>query len=327
MNPVEFQSSNASIVISWILFAIWVVGTVRILIAWFTKQPEIPLAGTIWSSLCIFVLSPVRYIWFQFLLFHVYCFQSISAFWSIVFIDLILFGVMLRVMGLIAFSFPIAVKVFLFRGHERVSLKRGLLAAVLIPASCVLSTVLYFYLLPFAALTFHWLNYKDLMKATNGSPAFVFKYFYSPVSYTHYTDYFQKTPKSDIDWLRCNVATLYLTEQNQELFMKTQYPNLYRDQFSFPAVSSFALSSTSVKRGDKPLGTVKIAKASSVDVVVNLSSSNAAIASFPASITIPKGQLLATFQVTTTKPTITTSVSLSATTGGLAKSVVLKVNP
>ena len=70
-----------------------------------------------------------------------------------------------------------------------------------------------------------------------------------------------------------------------------------------------------------------MAKGSSVDVVVNLSSSNAAVASLPASITIPKGQLLATFQVTTTKPSVVSSVTLSATTGGLAKVVVLKVNP
>ena len=94
-----------------------------------------------------------------------------------------------------------------------------------------------------------------------------------------------------------------------------------------PAVSSFTLSSTSVKGGDKPLGTVKIAKASSVDVVVSLSSSNAAIASLPATVTIPKGQLLATFQVTTTKPTTATSVTLSATTGGLGKTLVVTVSP
>lgn len=85
-----------------------------------------------------------------------------------------------------------------------------------------------------------------------------------------------------------------------------------------PAVSSFALSSTSVKVGDKPLGTVQIGKASNVDVVVNLSSSNADVASLPATVTIPKGQLLATFQVTTTKPTAATSVTLSATTVALA---------
>jgi hypothetical protein len=94
-----------------------------------------------------------------------------------------------------------------------------------------------------------------------------------------------------------------------------------------PAVSSFTLSSASVKGGDKPLGTVKIAKANSVDVVVELFSSNASVASLPATVTIPKGQLLATFQVTTTKPSVASSVTLSATTGGLAKSVVLKVSP
>jgi hypothetical protein len=94
-----------------------------------------------------------------------------------------------------------------------------------------------------------------------------------------------------------------------------------------PAVSSFTLSSTSVKGGSLPLGTVKIAKVSSVDVVVSLSSSNASVASVPATVTIPKGQLLATFQVTTTKPSVASSVTLSATTGGLAKTVVLKVSP
>ena len=94
-----------------------------------------------------------------------------------------------------------------------------------------------------------------------------------------------------------------------------------------PAVSSFTLSSVSVKGGDKPLGTVKIAKVSTVDVVVELSSSNTSVASVPATVTIPKGQLLATFQVTTTKPSVASSVTLSATTGGLAKSVILKVNP
>jgi hypothetical protein len=94
-----------------------------------------------------------------------------------------------------------------------------------------------------------------------------------------------------------------------------------------PVVSSFTLSSTNVKGGDKPLGTVKIAKASTVDVVVNVSSSNTSVASVPATVTIPKGQLLATFQVTTTKPSVASSVTLSATTGGLAKSVVLKVSP
>ncbi len=94
-----------------------------------------------------------------------------------------------------------------------------------------------------------------------------------------------------------------------------------------PAVSSFTLSITSVKGGHKPLGTVKIAKASTVDVVVNLSSSNAAIASLPATNTIPKGQLFAAFQVTTTKPSVASSVTRSATTGGLAKVVVLKVSP
>lgn len=92
-----------------------------------------------------------------------------------------------------------------------------------------------------------------------------------------------------------------------------------------PAVSSFTLSSTSVKRGDKPLGTVKKAKASTVDVTENLSSSNAAVSSLPATVTITEGQLFASFHVTTTKPSVASSVTLSATTGGLTKVVVLKV--
>lgn len=62
-------------------------------------------------------------------------------------------------------------------------------------------------------------------------------------------------------------------------------------------------------------------------VTENLSSSNAAVSSLPATVTITEGQLFASFNVTTTKQSVASSVTLSATTGGLAKVVVLKVCP
>jgi hypothetical protein len=64
-----------------------------------------------------------------------------------------------------------------------------------------------------------------------------------------------------------------------------------------------------------------------VDTVVTLTSANTAVATVPATVTVLKGITSATFTVTTKKPAVQTAVTLSAVTGGAAKTVVLTVKP
>jgi uncharacterized repeat protein (TIGR03803 family) len=94
-----------------------------------------------------------------------------------------------------------------------------------------------------------------------------------------------------------------------------------------PALT-FSLSLASVTGGTNATGTVTLTSpAPSGGAVVTLSSSNAAAASVPATITIPKGKTAKTFAITTSAVASATPVSISASYGGTTTPASLTVNP
>lgn len=190
-----------------------------------------------------------------------------------------------------------------------------------------MSYALFNFLTPYAAWSLKWLDYKDLIRATNGSPAFVYKYVNSPLGYTILPDFFKDTQRSDRDELRCHIASGYMTKVNEFRFFKTQYPDLYIQMIPVPVLSSLTLSSTNVTGGDTTTGTINLEKSSPIDVVVDLSSFNKSIASVPANITIPHGQMSGTFQITTKKQEVSNTVILAATIKGQSITIDLTVNP
>ncbi|HEV3468848.1 MAG TPA: hypothetical protein VG148_05975 [Pyrinomonadaceae bacterium] len=93
------------------------------------------------------------------------------------------------------------------------------------------------------------------------------------------------------------------------------------------ALSSVALSPTSVVGGNSSQGTVRLtAAAPSGGAVVALSSSNAA-AAVPASVTVPAGSASATFTVTTRAVTANTTATITASYNGVTRSAALTVTP
>lgn len=94
------------------------------------------------------------------------------------------------------------------------------------------------------------------------------------------------------------------------------------------AVSSLTLSQTTVVGGNPVTGTVTLSAAAPADgLVVSLTSSNAAVASVPPSVTVPAGATSANFTVTTTAVNDTQSATITATGGGASRSVTLSVVP
>ena len=94
------------------------------------------------------------------------------------------------------------------------------------------------------------------------------------------------------------------------------------------AVSALTLSQTNVIGGRSVTGTVSVtAAAPSGGFVVALSSSNPAIASVPASVTVPAGSTSTDFLVSTTAVSDTQSATITATGGGASRSVTLTVVP
>jgi hypothetical protein len=95
-----------------------------------------------------------------------------------------------------------------------------------------------------------------------------------------------------------------------------------------PSVSSLGLSPASVTGGGSSTGTVTLTSAApSGGAAVTLSSSDTAVATVPASVTVPAGATSATFTVTSKTVTATSSATISATYGAATRTAVLTVSP
>src|SRR6266704_179312 len=97
-----------------------------------------------------------------------------------------------------------------------------------------------------------------------------------------------------------------------------------------PSLTSLTLNPSTVVGGPmgSSTGTVTLSgPAPSGGAVIALSSSNASVASVPASVTVPAGANSASFTVTTTAVSTSTSVTISASYGGTTLRASLTVNP
>ena len=95
-----------------------------------------------------------------------------------------------------------------------------------------------------------------------------------------------------------------------------------------PAISSVSANPASVVGGNGSTGTVALTSgAPSGGAAVSLSSTNAAVASLPASVTVPAGSLSARFPIATSTVATSTPVTITATYNSITKTATLDVTP
>jgi probable HAF family extracellular repeat protein len=95
-----------------------------------------------------------------------------------------------------------------------------------------------------------------------------------------------------------------------------------------PSLSSLTLSPNSVSGGNPSTGTATLTGAAPTGgQSVTLSSSNTAVATVPASVTVAAGAASGNFTVTTVAAAASTTVTISATSGGVTRTAVLTVAP
>jgi hypothetical protein len=93
-------------------------------------------------------------------------------------------------------------------------------------------------------------------------------------------------------------------------------------------VASLTLSPNPVVGPNSVVGTVTLeCTAAPSSITVALSSSNAAVASTPASLSIPAGSKTGTFTVTTADVSVVSSATIKALANGISRTVTLTVNP
>jgi hypothetical protein len=93
-------------------------------------------------------------------------------------------------------------------------------------------------------------------------------------------------------------------------------------------ISTLTLNPSTVEGGRTAQGQVTLtAAAPPGGMVISLSSSNTAVATVPASVTVPQGSAAATFTVTTRTVSAPATVNINATHGGNTRTATLNVTP
>jgi hypothetical protein len=97
---------------------------------------------------------------------------------------------------------------------------------------------------------------------------------------------------------------------------------------SAATLSAVSMNSAGVVGGSSAIGTVMLtAAAPNGGALISLSSSNSAVATVPANVTIPAGTASATFTIATSSVSASTSVTISATLEVVTKAAVFTVTP
>ena len=226
MNYTYYDSSSLSQFIAWffciptIFYVIMSIGNVL-----FIKEVGVTRLLLIWLGICAFLFSPLRYLIFQILVAQTYAVQSFSSFFNTIILSLYV-PFIAGILYAIGFAPAMVSALAICSKKPTVSLIQGLLLAFVFPFACMLGTYLFFLALPSAAWTLRWVDEKDLIKATNGPPALAFQYLIKPFGLVSMPAFYELTPRSDKDLLRCHFAATYLSNQGLARFKANQYPDL-----------------------------------------------------------------------------------------------------
>jgi hypothetical protein len=221
-----FASSTFSLILAWVFSIPALLGIVAYIFSVFEKH-EGPWIFSAWVGLCFFVISPIRYIFFQLVAATSYPFQSVFAFFSIFWLALLVpFAFCL--LYAVGFGGPLLIVYWILGTKSQPSRVRYFVSGLAAPVVALIGALLFSLVLPFAAITTHWLRAEDVIRATNGPAYYVFLG-QSP-GMIALPPYFAQTPKTNRDYLRSHVALLYLNDKEHVYFLKMEYPELY-DEF------------------------------------------------------------------------------------------------
>lgn len=257
-----FASHMISLVLSWVSCVFILIALLGALVLTLLDKAEgIPRVVTIWLTVCVIVLSPLRYTILQSAMMTAYPYQSVSAFLATLLMGLyipIVFGIL----NVAAFGPPLIG--FLFTGmREPVTKARLFLLCALTPVGCLLGSYLFTIVLPYAAMSIHWLKMKDVMRSTNG-PAFYFHAF--AVDVWNPMDLFVDEGRHNQS-LREHVYTVYFSEKQKASYRRAVTVHHFSQSLSYALDAFAAHEEGTTWKKDSLLGTVD---EKAVDEVVRL---------------------------------------------------------
>ena len=201
MEPDIFDSNLFSLIISWIFSIPLFIAIISFIITIFLKNDNDSIILQIWIGLCIIALSPLRYCMFLIIASSSFPLQSLSAFIDFIILSLYI-PIVYALLGGLSFLPFLAI----FKLFENPKTWKNIIIAVTFPVVCLISSLIYYNLLPYAGKTIGWVSAKNIIRATNGPAAFYFKYAVAPFDIIQLPAFYDQTPMRDIDKLRCHIA-------------------------------------------------------------------------------------------------------------------------
>ena len=227
MRPEIFESGIISSILAWLSALPLMLAAVAWVFTSFAKQEGIPRWFSIWMAVCLFIFSPARYLLFLIVAADCYAVQSWGAFFS-VFLLVLYVPIVFGILYFIGVGLPMCSLIPIFGKGSQFTAARGLLASIVLPVVCIVCSFIFYWALPYAGWTVHWLKAKDIIRATNGPAAVVYRYFSSIGTPIILPAFYDQTPQQPLDELRCHAAAVFLSDARKGYFVKHQYPELYQ---------------------------------------------------------------------------------------------------
>jgi LmbE family N-acetylglucosaminyl deacetylase len=120
-------------------------------------------------------------------------------------------------------------------------------------------------------------------------------------------------------------ATVTVSDASGASVQNSTFVNVTPSNSSGTTISSITLNPTSVASGSTATGTVVLGRSPTNGAIINLTSSNPAIASVPQTVVVAPGANKATFTVSTVYVSTTTTVNITATLGTSTRNATLTV--
>jgi len=226
-----FQSHTLSIVLTWLFSIPLIIGLVGLVLGFiFEKTEGVPRLFVIWLVICFVLLSPLRYILLQLFVGIAYPFQSFRALLSTIVLALyipIVFGILYTIGIVLPFLGILAIVGF----KEAISKIRLWLSALAAPIIFFIASYLFFWVLPYAAYSTHWLKARDVIRATNGPSKYFYTYVVEPFGFITFPRYVEEMGFDNLsskERLRSHVAIIYLGEKEFTYFVYKSYPEEYK---------------------------------------------------------------------------------------------------
>lgn len=232
MNPEPFASGSLSLALAWIAGVPTILALVGGAIGVLFEHGDetVPRWFVFWIMLSVLVFSPFRYMALQLLIGASYVVQSGRAFLT-TFLLALYIPIVYGLFFFVGVGLPLLITAkAAFRNLDAPVVSKGrlMLGSVLAPFAMGLGYLAFFWLLPYGAMSTHWLRPADVIGATNGPALGVYSVALKHAMPLPVREFYIEVSGTDFEMLRNHVASYYLGTEAEAEYVKTAYPELYQ---------------------------------------------------------------------------------------------------